>query len=76
MHSTGDKVFVTTDHMGEPMPLNAVIQGLQVNLTEYNVKIHEQSKASISAKPSNSLGSFKSRINYRGELGLVVLSMA
>ncbi|CAM9383902.1 unnamed protein product, partial [Scytosiphon promiscuus] len=41
---SGDHVFVTTDHMGEPMPLNAVVQSLQVNLTEYNVKIHEQSK--------------------------------
>ena len=26
------------------MPLNAVVQNLQVTLTEYNVKIHEQSK--------------------------------
>lgn len=40
----GDNVFVTTDHMGEPMPLNMVVQNLQVTLTEYNVKIHEQSK--------------------------------
>eukprot|EP00752_Nemacystus_decipiens_P003183 g2945.t1 len=44
-HTDGDNVFVTTDHMGEPMPLNAVVQNLQVTLTEYNVKIHEQSKA-------------------------------
>eukprot|EP00903_Cladosiphon_okamuranus_P007597 g7368.t1 len=42
---SGDNVFVTTDHMGEPMPLNMVVQNLQVTLTEYNVKIHEQSKA-------------------------------
>lgn len=44
MHVTGDNVFVTTDHMGEPMPLNTVVQNLQVTLTEYHVKIHEQSK--------------------------------
>lgn len=43
----GDNVFVTTDHMGEPMPLNTVVQGLQVTLTEYNVKIHEQSKVLV-----------------------------
>ncbi|CAM9160054.1 unnamed protein product [Ectocarpus sp. 4 AP-2014] len=42
---SGDDVYVTTDHMGEPMPLNAVVQNLQITLTEYNVKIHEQSKA-------------------------------
>lgn len=40
----GDNVFVTTDHMGEPMPLNRVVQTLQVTLTEYSVKIQEQSK--------------------------------
>ncbi|CAM9779867.1 unnamed protein product [Pylaiella littoralis] len=43
----GDNVFVTTDHMGEPMPLNTVVQNLQVTLKEYNVKIHEQSKARL-----------------------------
>lgn len=37
-------MFVTTDHMGEPMPLNMVVQNLQVTLTEYNVKMSEQSK--------------------------------
>lgn len=42
--TTGDNVFVTTDHMGEPMPLNTVVQSLQVTLTEYNVKMSEQSK--------------------------------
>ncbi|CAM9588789.1 unnamed protein product [Laminaria digitata] len=42
---SGDNVFVTTGHMGEPMPLNAVVQNLQVTLTEYNVKMSEQSKA-------------------------------
>ena len=40
----GENVFVTTDHMGEPMPLNKVVQTLQVSLTEYSVKIQEQSK--------------------------------
>lgn len=44
VHPAGDNVYVTTDHMGEPMPLNMVVQNLQVTLTEYNVKIHEQSK--------------------------------
>eukprot|EP00904_Undaria_pinnatifida_P004229 jgi/Undpi1/13807/HiC_scaffold_9.g03458.m1 len=42
---SGDNVFVATDHMGEPMPLNTVVQSLQVTLTEYNVKMSEQSKA-------------------------------
>lgn len=42
--TAGDNVFVTTDHMGEPMPLNMVVQNLQVTLTEYNVKMSEQSK--------------------------------
>lgn len=41
---SGDNVFVTTDHMGEPMPLNVVVQNLQVTLTEYSAKIQEQSK--------------------------------
>lgn len=50
MYIPGDNVFVTTDHMGEPMPLNAVVQSLQVTLTEYNVKIHEQSKACVYVK--------------------------
>lgn len=43
-YNPGDNVFVTTDHMGEPMPLNKVVQTLQVTLTEYSVKIQEQSK--------------------------------
>lgn len=47
LHPTGDNVYVTTDHMGEPMPLNMVVQNLQVTLTEYNVKIHEQSKVPV-----------------------------
>lgn len=29
------------------MPLNTVVQSLQVTLTEYNVKIHEQSKVRV-----------------------------
>lgn len=43
-YGSGDNVFVTTDHMGEPMSLNVVVQNLQVTLTEYSVKIQEQSK--------------------------------
>lgn len=47
-------MFVTTDHMGEPMPLNMVVQNLQVTLTEYNVKMAEQSKVRVApASPSN-----------------------
>ncbi|CAM9155535.1 unnamed protein product [Sphacelaria rigidula] len=41
---SGENVFVTTDHMGEPMALNKVVQTLQVSLTEYSIKIQEQSK--------------------------------
>lgn len=49
-HFTGDNVFVTTDHMGEPMPLNTVVQNTQTTLTEYNVKIHEQAKVNAAAQ--------------------------
>ena len=54
----GDNVFVTTDHMGEPMPLNMVVQNLQVTLTEYNVKMSEQSKVRAFHSPRGTINPF------------------